>query len=200
MTSTEVLAEYGLDGMPVVVALACLFGIVMARSHLTYWAGRGVARGVLLEGGRRHGPRWWQRVVDRTARVSTTPSARRGVALVHRWGPFAVTLAYLTVGVQTAVFAGAGLLRMPYLRFTLASVPGALAWAVAWGTVGLGAVWGTLALAAGSPAGLAALVLALAAVATTVVTLLRRRRRSEPRLAVASSGPRSATDGPGADR
>lgn len=45
------LAGYGLDGLPVVVALVCLFGIVMARSHLTYWAGRGVARGARREGG-----------------------------------------------------------------------------------------------------------------------------------------------------
>ncbi|GIG39929.1 hypothetical protein [Cellulomonas phragmiteti] len=179
--TTEAMRAYGLDGLPVAVALLSLFGIVMARSHLTYWAGRGVARGARFEGEHRHGPAWWQRTVDRTARMSATPSARRGVALVHRWGPVAVTLAYLTVGVQTAVFAGAGLLRMPYLRFTLASVPGAAAWAVAWGTVGIGAVWGALALAAGSPWGLLVLAVAAAAVVTTVVTLSRRRR--EPQLA-----------------
>ncbi|ADG75077.1 membrane-associated protein [Cellulomonas flavigena DSM 20109] len=201
MTSTQVLAGYGLDGLPVVVALACLFGIVMARSHLTYWAGRGVARGARREGEQRRGPRGWQRVVDRTARLSATPSARRGVAIVHRWGPVAVTLAYLTVGVQTTVFAGAGLLRMPYLRFTLASVPGALAWAVVWGTVGIGAVWGALALAAGSPAGLAALVVVVAVVVTTIVTLTRRRRRGEPRLAVGPpAGPRAAPGGAEVDR
>ncbi|MCC2333588.1 DedA family protein [Cellulomonas wangsupingiae] len=184
MTSTQVLAEYGLDGLPVAVALLCLFGIVLARSHLTYWAGRGVARGARIEGGHRRGPRWWQRTVDRTARLASTPSARRGVALVHRWGPLAVTLAYVTVGIQTAVFAGAGLLRMPYLRFTLASLPGAVMWAVIWGTVGIGAVWGALAIAAGSPWGLAALCAALALVATLVVVSARRRRRGEPHLAV----------------
>ena len=184
MTSTQVLAEYGLDGLPVAVALLCLFGIVLARSHLTYWAGRGVARGARFEGDRRRGPRWWQRTVDRTARLASTPSARRGVALVHRWGPLAVTLAYVTVGIQTAVFVGAGLLRMPYLRFTLASLPGAVMWAIIWGTVGIGAVWGALTIAAGSAWGLTALLLAAALAITVVVVAARRRRRAEPRLAL----------------
>lgn len=184
MTSTELLAAYGLDGLPVAVALLCLFVIVLARSHLTYWAGRGVERGARYGGTARRGPRWWRRVVDRTGRLAATPSARRGVAIVHRWGPLAVTLAYVTVGVQTAVFVGAGLVRMPYLRFTLASIPGAAAWAVIWGTVGVGAVWGALALATGSPWGLAVLALVAAAVVTTVTTLARRRRRSEPSLPV----------------
>ena len=181
MTPTQVLAEYGLDGLPVAVGLLCLFGIVLARSHLTYWAGRGVARGARFEGERRHGPAWWQRTVDRTARLTATPSARRGVALVHRWGPLAVTLAYVTVGIQTAVFVGAGLVRMPYLRFTLASIPGAVAWAIIWGTVGIGAVWGALALAAGSPWGVVVVVV-VALVVGVVVWAARRRRRSEPHL------------------
>ena len=184
MTQTQVLAGYGLDGLPVAVALACLFVIVMARSHLTYWAGRGVERGARHEGAQRRGPAWWRATVDRAARVASTPSARYGVRLVHRWGPVAVTLAYVTVGVQTAVFVGAGLVRMPYLRFTLASVPGAAAWAVIWGTVGLGAVWGAMVLATGSPWGVAALVAAAAAVAVLVTVALRRRRAPEPRLAV----------------
>jgi len=180
VTSSEVLQDYGLGGLPVTAAMLCLFGIVMARSHLTYWAGRGVARGAVYEGEHRHGPRWWQRTVDRTERLTTTPSARRGIALVHRWGPLAVTLAYVTVGVQTAVFAGSGLLRMPYLRFTIASVPGAAVWAVVWGTVGFGAVWGALVLAAGSPWGLVVLALLVGLVAAGVVTGVRRRR--EPHL------------------
>ncbi len=183
MGTTEVVSAYGLDGMPVGVVLAILFGIVLARSHLTYWAGRAVARGARYEDEHRHGPHVWRRLVERTARLAATPSARRGLALVHRWGPVAVTLAYVTVGVQTAVFAGSGLLRMPYLRFTIASIPGSVLWALVWGTVGFGAVWGALALAAGSPWGLVALALVLAAVAAAVLAAARRRRRTEPTLA-----------------
>ena len=83
------------------------------------------------------------------------------MALLHRWGPVAVTLAYLTVGVQTAVFAGSGLIRMPYARFTLASLPGAVGWAIVWATAGLGAVWAALALAARSPWALVAALVVL---------------------------------------
>ncbi|MBD7918159.1 hypothetical protein H9657_07685 [Cellulomonas sp. Sa3CUA2] len=191
MSSGEVLAVYGLDGLPVAVALACLFTIVMARSHLTYWAGRGVQRGAQLEGGRRRGPRWWQRTVERTARLASTPSARRGVALVHRWGPLAVTLAYATVGIQTAVFAGAGLVRMPYLRFTVASIPGAALWSVIWGTVGAGAVWGAVMLAAGSGWALAAIGLAAVLLVAVTVAGLRRRRTAEPHLAAPAGDART---------
>lgn len=79
------------------------------------------------------------------------------------------------MGVQTAVFVGSGLLRMPYLRFTLASIPGSIAWALIWGTVGLGVVWGAVRLAATSPWGFAA---AVAVVAGVVVAVLLRRARA----------------------
>ncbi|QCB93261.1 DedA family protein [Cellulomonas shaoxiangyii] len=181
---TEVARAYGLDGLPLGLVLVIFFVSVLARSHATYWAGRAVARGAQYEGAHRHGPRLWKRTVDRLAQFAGTPLARTGLALVHRWGPLAVTAGYLTVGVQTAVFAAAGLLRMPYLRFTIASLPGSAAWAVVWGTVGIGAVWGAVALAAGSPWGVAAL---LAAAAVVVLMLLARRRRTAERDARAGS-------------
>jgi len=111
-----------------------------------------------------------------------TPTARRGLALVHRWGPLAVTMAYLTVGIQTAVFVGSGLVRMPYLRFTLASVPGSIAWAFVWGTVGLGAVWAAARLATASPWALAGTVVT----ATVLVTWLVARRRARTASAVSA--------------
>ncbi|MFS0704507.1 DedA family protein [Cellulomonas sp. 179-A 9B4 NHS] len=184
---TEVVRAYGLDGLPLGLVLLILFVAVLARSHATYWAGRAVARGAAYEGTHRHGPRLWQRTVDRLAGFAGTPLARTGLALVHRWGPLAVTAGYLTVGVQTAVFAAAGLLRMPYLRFTVASLPGSAAWAAVWGTIGLSAVWGAVALAAGSPWGVAAL-LAAAAVVTLVVVRARRRRAAEAAAAGTASG------------
>ncbi len=178
-------------GWPFEAVIAALFVIVMGRSHAIYWLGRGVSGGTSALATRvAHGhdttpgggvgaaedaaaddPGGRQ---DRIRRMLTSPTARRGLTLVHRWGPFAVTLAYLTVGLQSAVFAGAGLLRMPYLRFTLASVPGSIAWAFVWGTVGLGAVWAAVALAAESPWALAGVLVLIAALVTAVV--LRRRR------------------------
>jgi membrane protein DedA with SNARE-associated domain len=193
---TDVAAAYGMGGWPFWAVVAGLFVVVMARSHLFYWLGRGV-----LGGARRFvhahddgadgvaagpaadvaavpaadagAPAAPPRRVDRLLR---TPLARRGVALVHRWGPLAVTAAYLTVGVQTAVFVAAGLVRMPYVRFVAASIPGSVAWALVWGTVGLGAVWAAVRLAAASPWALAAAL--VVAVTAAVVLVVRRRRRA----------------------
>jgi membrane protein DedA with SNARE-associated domain len=178
--STDVAAAYGLAAKPFVVVLVVLFAIVFARSHLTYWAGRGVVRGAMYGQERIGGPAWWRAMVLRIAAFAASAPARRGLALLHRFGPVAVTLAYLTVGVQTAVFAGSGLLRMPYARFTLASIPGAAAWALVWATVGFGAVWGAFALAAGSPWALVAVLVVVAAVAAGFVVRGRRRAPKPP--------------------
>ncbi len=174
--TTDVAQAYGLGGKPLVIVLLALFAIVFARSHATYWAGRALVRGAQMGGERIGGPAWWRAFVLRMGTFAASPGARRGLALLHRWGPVAVTLAYLTVGVQTAVFGGAGLVRMPYVRFTVASVPGSAAWAVVWGTVGLGAVYAAVTLAARSPWALVALLVVLAGIAAVLVVRSRSRR------------------------
>jgi hypothetical protein len=181
---TDVAAAYGMDGWPIGAVVAALFGIVMARSHLLYWLGRGVFSGAARLADRAPGApsddatagsepataadpsRRRAAARAQVQRLMRTGTARRGLALVHRWGPLAVTFAYLTVGVQSAVFVGSGLVRMPYLRFTVASVPGSVAWAVIWGTVGFAAVWAGVRLATASPWALAGVVVALAALVT----------------------------------
>lgn len=175
-TSTDVAAAYGLAGKPFVVVLLVLFAIVLARSHLTYWAGRGVVRGARYGQERIGGPARWRAMVLRIGTFAASAPARRGLALLRRFGPVAVTLAYVTVGVQTAVFAGSGVLRMPYARFALASVPGAAAWALVWATVGFGAVWAELALAARSSLALAGALVMLGTVVAGLVVRARRRR------------------------
>ncbi len=189
-----------MGGWPFWAVIAGLFVVVMARSHLFYWVGRGVTSGAArladrvpgtdedAPGGEDVAPDPAPRGAAARAQVERlmrTPTARRGLALVHRFGPFAVTLAYLTVGVQTAVFVGSGLVRMPYPRFLAASVPGSVAWAFVWGTVGLGAVWAAVRLATASPWGLAAVLVALAALVTWAVL----RRRSRTARAAARRGP-----------
>ncbi len=170
----DVVNAYGLGGMPFPALIATLFVIVLLRSHGTYWLGRGLTRGVTTLGRSRRGPAWWHRMSDRARRRSASPGAQRAVAVVRRWGAFAVAPAYLFVGAQTAIFTAAGLTRMPYGRFTLASIPGSVAWALIWGSVGLGAVWAALALAATSPWALAAAVVALLVL---VVALVVHRHR-----------------------
>ena len=198
-----------MGGWPFWAVIAGLFVVVMARSHLFYWVGRGVTSGAARLADRvpgadddvptaaGAGPAPAPRGAAARARVERlmrTPAARRGLALVHRFGPFAVVLAYLTVGVQTAVFVGSGLVRMPYPRFLAASVPGSVAWAFVWGTVGLGAVWAAVRLATASPWGLAAVLVALAALAAWVV--LRRRTRARRADAAPTAHPPVRADQP----
>lgn len=206
---SDTAAAYGMGGWPFWAVIAGLFVVVMARSHLFYWVGRGVTSGAArladrvpgadddVPAGADAGPVPAPRGAAARARVERlmrTPTARRGLALVHRFGPFAVVLAYLTVGVQTAVFVGSGLVRMPYPRFLAASVPGSVAWAFVWGTVGLGAVWAAVRLATASPWGLAAVLVALAALAAWVV--LRRRTRARRADAAPTAHPPVRADQP----
>lgn len=169
----EVSASYGLDGFPFAAVVGALFVIVLLRAQGTYWLGRGIAAGTVRSPlGRRLG-----------ARLSG-PGFGRAVALLHRWGPVAVTLSFFTVGVQTMINGAAGLTRMPYLRYTLAMIPGCVAWAFIYATVGLTAFYAAVTAAAGSPWAL----LAVAGVAAGAVWAVRRRRR-------ARSAPGASDDG-----
>ncbi|WP_051681603.1 DedA family protein [Cellulomonas sp. HZM] len=157
------LGTFGLGSTSIGIAVGVLFLVAMARSHAIYWAGRGVTRGARTVNGSHGGFGWWRSMLEHLEGWTNTRAARKGLDLVRRWGAYAVILAFVTIGVQTAVFASAGLIGMRYGRFTLATVPGALAWAVVWSTVGLGAVWGAVRLFATNPAALLAVVVLLAA-------------------------------------
>lgn len=152
----DVLAAYGLAGFPFGWAVAALFVIVFFRAQGTYWVGRAVAAGA-----RR----------TRRQRLEQSPATARAVALLHRWGPVAVTASFFTVGVQTAVNAAAGLVRMPWARYTLFMVPGAVAWAFIYATIGLAAFLAIVGTTSGRWWGLTAVALA-------AVVLLARRRRT----------------------
>lgn len=185
LEQTDVAEAYGLGGRPFWLVVVLLVVIVAARSHGTYWLARGVAHGASGLGARRTSERPSRLAAARERLLvwSGSPSGRRAAEALRRVGPFAVTLAYLTVGAQTAVFAAAGLARMSYPRFVLASVPGCIAWAFVWATVGLGALWGAVALAARSPWLLVGAAVALGAV---VVWRRRARARQQPSPGVAT--------------
>ncbi len=148
-----------LEGRPFLITFAVLFGIVFLRAQATYWAGRGVITGALHT-----------RLADRL----NGPRLTRALAAINRWGLPVITLSFLTVGFQTVVNAAAGLTRMRWGRYTLAMLPGCLAWAAIYATVGLAAVAAWLHLTDGYRwIAIGAAVLAIAA----VVTVLRVRRR-----------------------
>ncbi|GEL94724.1 DedA family protein [Cellulomonas composti] len=162
----------GLSTLSAGIAVGVLFVIGMARSHATYWAGRGVVRGAKTVHESDWGFTWWRAMITRLEAWTNTHAAQRGLDWVRRWGALAVMFAFLTIGLQTAVFASAGLIKMRYLRFTLATIPGAIVWSVVWATVGLGAVWGAIALFATSPWALLGAVVVLVVLG---VWIARRR-------------------------
>ena len=98
----------------------------------------------------------------------------RAIEALNRWGLPVVTVWFLTIGFQTVVNAAAGLIRMPWLRYTLAMLVGCAAWAAIYATVGIAAFEASLALAAGSPWALGAVLVAILGVVITVVVLRGR--------------------------
>ena len=70
---------YHLGTVPLGVAIAGLFVIVMARSHATYWLGRGVVRGARALDEHEGVPRWWHSSVRRLEAWSRTPGAEHGL-------------------------------------------------------------------------------------------------------------------------
>jgi membrane protein DedA with SNARE-associated domain len=100
--------------LPFGVALAALFAIVMIRVNATYWIGRGAVAGFSHTrfGGSLQGPK-----------------AARAQALIQRWGPYAVVLSFLTIGLQTAINLAAGAARMPVRRYLPAAIVGSVIWA-----------------------------------------------------------------------
>jgi membrane protein DedA with SNARE-associated domain len=151
------------EGMPFGIAVAALFVIVLLRAQATYWIGRGVIAGALRT-----------RFADRLSGPRTT----RAIALLNRYGPPVVTVSFLTVGFQTVANAAAGLIRMPWIRYSIAMVIGCVMWALIYATVGFAAFDAAMALAAHSPWLLAAVVAAIAVALVLVIVARRRRRRA----------------------
>lgn len=119
----------------------------------------------------------------------------KGRRALQRWGLVMVPLCYLTVGLQTLVLAAAGVMRIRWLLFSMVQLPGAIAWAVIYATIGF-AAWATaLDAAAGSAWALAAL--GVGALALVVGVGARRQitgRGTAPRSPGAAPEQRSPTE------
>lgn len=110
-----------INELPLAAAFATLFVIVMIRANATYWIARGVRAGA--------GKSRFRLRLDRDA----MPRAER---LVARWGAGAVALSFATIGLQTAINATAGAMRMPLRRYLPAVVVGSLIWATIYSALG----------------------------------------------------------------
>lgn len=137
-----------------------LLGIVFARAQATYWVGR-----LAGNGARRFG------IVQRWSKHGSGRAAR----LLDRYGPPAVTVSFLTVGLQTALNGLAGVTRMPVGRYLIFMIPGCGAWALVYSTIGMAALWAWADVVPRSAWGAAA-VIAVSAAVVAVLAALRRRR------------------------
>ncbi|MDR0284618.1 MAG: hypothetical protein LBI33_06970, partial [Propionibacteriaceae bacterium] len=112
------------QGQPFVLAAAFLTGVAAVRSQSTYWLGRGIRAGVVRTA--------W-------ARKIATDKEQRVVRQLEHWGWPVIPVSFLTVGFQTAVQLTAGLLGWRWPRYTLAAIPGWLAWGCVYAAGGLAA-------------------------------------------------------------
>ena len=114
-----------------------------------------------------------------TTQTASVGSASRAERWLDRFGWPLVPLAYLTVGVQSAVMAAAGILRMRWALFTVAQVPGAVAWALIYTTIGFAAWEALIGQAVGSWLGWLVLALAVLIGGSWLVTRRLRRAQTE---------------------
>ena len=106
---------------PYAIVVAALWVIVMLRANATYWLGRGIAAGA-----RR----------TKAAKLLDSRHYERGASWLNRWGAPAISVSFLTVGIQTVINLAAGVTRMPLRRYIPATIVGSIMWAFVYGTVG----------------------------------------------------------------
>lgn len=147
-----------------------LFVVVLLRAQATYWLARGAASGAVLATGR-------QGFLGTMARWFDGPIPRKGAAMLDKWGIIVIPLCFLTVGIQTAVNAGAGLVRMRWSTYTIAMIPGCVLWALLYGLGTLAVFAAAIRAVAGSPWGWVGLAL-IAALITAKIVWGRHKRRS----------------------
>lgn len=158
------------EDTPFWIAFGALFLGAMLRGQGTYWIARVVTQQALSRTSPTGG---WRAAVHQWLQGEGLARGRRSI---ERWGLLVIPLCYLTVGFQTLVLAAAGVMRIGWIRFTLAQVPGALAWALIYATVGFAAWEAGVAAAAGSPWAALGLAVIVALVVGLVLTGRARSR------------------------
>ena len=143
------------------------------RGQGTYWIGRGASSAVTHVGSEEEHDSKWAKIKawlnsDRT---------KTGRTLVHKIGVVAVPLSYLTVGLQTAVLAAAGLVRIQWWKFTVAQIPGAIAWATIYSGVGLAGWSAVLAIFTGDGIVPAIVFVVLVAVVIAAIVFVSKSLR-----------------------
>lgn len=110
------------------------------------------------------------------ARRFDGPVPRKGAAMLDKWGIIAIPLYFLTVGIQTVINAGVGLVRMRWSTYTIATIPGCVLWALLYGPGMLAVFAAAIRAVAGPPWGWADLALIIALIAAKIVWGRRKHR------------------------
>lgn len=164
------MTEFFSTGPFLLVYITLLF-IVFCRAQATYWIGYYVTTRLktnVPEDG------WRRRFYDWSEQDSVTA----GIDTIHRRGWIIIPLSFLTVGFQSIIQFAAGLIKFTPIRYTAAMFPGCMAWALIYSTIGF-SVWGAVIAAfAGSPYGIALILLLV----TIVVLGIGWRKRARERL------------------
>ncbi|MCW2772084.1 MAG: hypothetical protein JWN91_410 [Nocardioides sp.] len=172
-----------------------LGGVAASQGHLPLGAviSAAVVGAILGDGaGYLVGRRWGRRILDSTlGRFTNGNHLDRAERALLRGGGWAVFLGRFTAALRVMIPGLAGLSEMPYRRFLVANVAGAVAWGALVATLGYlaGNSWHTAAhYVTGAGVGLTVGVVALYVASRVTRRLLRTRRA------------RTQTHGPGAIR
>lgn len=156
-----------LDSLPFWLLLTVLSLGAMARGQMVYWLGRVATEQTLR---RTHPAGGWR---ERTHRWLSDGGADAGIVVIRRWGLIAIPFSYVTIGLQSMIQAGAGVLRITWWKYTLAQIPGALAWGAIYATFGF-VTWNAVGEAAGGNPVAALVLAAVAALLIGGLVLIRR--------------------------
>ena len=164
LLTAGVLAGAGHLSLPLVVAVAVAAAVL--GDTLGYWLGRRGGRAVLL----RRGP----------LKAHRAHALARSERFFARHGPKTVFVGRFVPGVRIFAAMLAGASRMPWPRFAVYNVAGAVTWATT--VAGLAALAGPTASAA---FGVVAIAAGVAGALAVAIGLRRQRRRSDSEPAVA---------------
>lgn len=160
---------------PFPILVGFLIVVVSLRSQATYWLARLITTGVIKSSAKTD-----NRFLQRTTQWLEGASVQHGEEIVDRWGLVVIPLSFLTIGVQTIIHAGAGVIKLNWLLYTLAAIPGYIAWALLYATVTLSLIKTGEAAVLGKTW---ALVATFAVVLIATIFTIRRFKAAKAKLA-----------------
>lgn len=109
--------------LPLWQASLFLFVVVFFRAQMTFGLGKLIHRGVLKT-------KWGQR-------AEKAEENQSGMIALKKYGWPVIPLSFLTVGFQSVVQLGAGMLDWKWSKYTLVALPGYVTWGVVYAFGGL---------------------------------------------------------------